>query len=281
MLLGVHVCGAGKIYETLERAHALGCNTMQVFSRSPQRWREKFLGLADIQEFKRRQAKLKINPVFIHIPYLINLASPEENLYEASVKAYIEDIQEATSLGAHYIVTHMGSHKDTCEEEGLRRLTAALKRILEETKGSTVGILLENTSGSGSWLGYTFRHHKEVLSGLNGNPRIGLCLDTAHAYSAGFDISKKEGLASLLKDIDSLLSLERLKLIHLNDALDTLGSHRDRHAHIGQGKIGLTGMKRIINHPSLKKLAFILETPKSRPDDDAKNLRTVRKLRAP
>lgn len=279
MLLGVHVSGAGKIYEALERAHALGCNTMQIFSRSPQRWRDKFLAPADIQEFKRRQLTLKINPVFIHIPYLINLASPEKRLYEASIEAYIEDIQEAAALGAHYIVTHMGSHKNTSEAEGLQRLTFALGRILDNTKNVPVGILLENTAGSGSWLGYNFLHQKKVLEGLNFNPRIGFCLDTAHAYLAGFDLSKQAGLTRVVEDIDSFLGLERLKLIHLNDARDRLGSHHDRHEHIGKGNIGVAGMKRIINHARLKKLAFILETPKSSPSDDARNLKTVRRLR--
>jgi len=278
MLLGVHVSGEGKIYKALERAHDLGCNTMQVFSRSPQRWRESFILPEDIEEFRVRRTKYRIKPVFIHVPYLINLASPNLGLYEASIEAYIEDILEAQAMGADYIVTHMGSHKDTSEEAGIKRFIEALNIIVEKTNNSSVGILLENTSGSGSWLGYTFSHHKKILQGVVNNERIGLCLDTAHAYLAGYDIAKSQGIKNLIAEIDEMAGLNRLRLIHLNDAKEKLGSHHDRHAHIGKGYIGLNGIKLIINHPQLKNKAFILETPKDSEDADRINLETVRKL---
>jgi deoxyribonuclease-4 len=252
---------------------------MQVFSRNPQQWRHDSLVPEDIEEFNKRQAKLKIKPFFIHIPYLINLASPDPKLYEASIKAYIEDIFEADLLNADYIVTHMGSHKETGEEEGLKRLTAALNRIIEETRQAKVGILLENTSGSGSWLGYKFSHQQEVLRGIKDKERVGLCLDTAHAFLAGYDISKKEGLEATIKEIDALVGTDSIKLIHLNDAKGPLGSKHDRHENIGKGFIGLEGMRRIINHPELRNKPFILETPKKAPGDDEKNLAVVRKLR--
>jgi len=279
MLLGVQVSTAGEIYEALERAQELGCNTMQIFSRNPQRWRDGFLEQADVEEFKKRQEKFKIRPVFIHIPYLINLASPNKRLYEASIEAYIEDILEAGLLKADYIVTHMGSHKETSEDAGLKRLTEALNIIMEKTKSSPVGILLENTAGSGSWLGYKFSHQQKVLAGLKNKERVGLCLDTAHAYLAGYDLATKIGLDALLEEIDKLVGINLLKLVHLNDAHGSLGSKHDRHEHIGKGSIGLEGMKRIINHPKLRNLPFILETPKKSQQDDIRNLKTVRKLR--
>jgi deoxyribonuclease-4 len=195
------------------------------------------------------------------------------------VKAYVEDIKEAEALGAEYIVTHMGSHKDTSEYSGIKRLIKALNIILEETVDVEAGILLENTAGSGSWLGYKFIHQKKVLSGVVHNERVGFCLDTAHAYLAGYDIAGKDGLNAMLDEIDGLLGIERLKVVHLNDAKDPLGSHRDRHEHIGEGKIGLEGMRRIINHPKLRSKAFILETPKDSENADKKNLRIVRSLR--
>jgi deoxyribonuclease-4 len=279
MLLGVHVSGAGKIYEAPLRARELGCNTMQIFSRSPQRWRDSALAIEDAQEFKKRREKYRISPVFIHIPYLINLASPNPKLYKASIEAYIEDIKEAEALGADYIVTHMGSHKETSEEEGLERLTKALNTIISRTKDSRVGILLENTAGSGSWLGYNFSHQRVVLAGLKDKKRVGLCLDTAHAYLAGYDISKKEGLEELLGEIEQEVGLRYLKLIHLNDAAGKLGSRHDRHDHIGKGGIGLNGMRGIVNHPKLRNLPFILETPKMSAKEDTMNLKTVRRLR--
>ncbi len=279
MLLGVHVSTEGKIYEAVERAHKLGCNTMQIFSRSPQRWRQNLLNPKDIEEFNRRQEKLKIKPFFIHIPYLINLASPNPRLYEASIEAYIEDILEASTLKADYIVTHMGSHKETSEEAGIQRLIEALNRILDKTKNTKVGTLLENTSGSGSWLGYKFSHQRQILQGLKQKERVGLCFDTAHAYLAGYDISTKEGLEETLAEIDKLVGLNLIKLIHLNDAKGKLGSRHDRHDHIGKGGIGIEGMKNIINHPKLRDIPFILETPKLSEDDDKINLEMVRELR--
>lgn len=278
MILGVHVSAAGKIWESLERAHGLGCNTMQIFSRNPQRWRAGSLNAEDEKEFRIKKNQFKVNPVFIHIPYLINLASPNPKLYEASIKAYIEDIKEANALGADYIVTHMGSHKKTSEEDGLQRLIKALNKILDNTKDAKVGILLENTAGSGSWLGYRFSHQKEVIGSLKERQRVGLCFDTAHAYLAGYDIAAKEGLQRTLEEIDTLVGLDLIKLIHLNDAKGKLGSLHDRHDHIGHGSIGLEGMKRIINHPKLRDKPFILETPKKNSDDDLKNLMLVKKL---
>ena len=279
MLLGVHVSAEGKIFEAVKRAHSLGCNTMQVFSRSPQRWRRKALSPEDIREFLRSREKFKIDLVFIHIPYLINLASPDPQLYKASVLSFIEDIREADSLKADYIVTHMGSHKDTSEGQGLKRLIAALNRILAETRGVKTGILLENTAGSGSWLGYKFNHQELVFQEVMERQRLGLCLDTAHAYLAGYDIAQKEGLREMLEEIDSHVGLNFIKLIHLNDAWGKLGSRYDRHAHIGKGSIGLGGLKRIINHPQLRNTPFILETPKDTPLSDRRNLKIVRILK--
>ncbi|MBN1914076.1 MAG: deoxyribonuclease IV [Candidatus Omnitrophica bacterium] len=278
MILGVHVSAEGKIYESIDRAAALGCNTAQIFSRNPQQWRGNFIDTYDIEEFQKRREKAKIDPFFIHIPYLINLASPNPRLYTVSIEAYIEDIREADELGADYIVTHMGSHKNTTEEAGLKRLTEALNAILEKTKGADVGILLENTAGSGSWLGYKFAHHKKVIQEIRDKARIGLCLDTAHAYLAGYDIATAEGLKQLLDEIEDTVGVDLIKLIHLNDAKDKLGSKHDRHEHIGKGNIGKEGMRRIVNHPKLKKIPFVLETPKDSDDADKMNLKTVRSL---
>jgi deoxyribonuclease-4 len=279
MILGVHVSSEGNIYEAVERAHRLGCNTMQIFSRNPQRWRERSLESKDIAEFNQRQDKLKIKPLFIHIPYLINLASPNPRLYKASIEAYIEDILEAELLKADYIVTHMGSHKETSEAEGIKRLTDALNIIIQKTKKCPVGILLENTSGAGSWLGYKFSHHKQIIEGVEHKECIGLCFDTAHAYLAGYDISTKDGLQETIDEIDELVGIDLLKVIHLNDARGELNSRHDWHDHIGKGHIGLEGMKRIVNHPKLRNLPFILETPKKTEQDDIMNLNIVRKIR--
>lgn len=279
MLLGVHVSVQGKIYEAVGRAHRLGCNTMQIFSRNPQRWRDNFLEPKDIEEFNQRREKFKIRPLFIHIPYLINLASPNPRLYEASIEAYIEDILEAETLKTDYIVTHMGSHKETSEEAGIKRLTQALNIILERTHNAKVGVLLENTAGSGSWLGYKFSHQQKIIQGLKEKERVGLCFDTAHAYLAGYNIATQEGLKATLDEIEKLVGLNLIKLIHFNDAKGKLNSHHDMHEHIGKGYIGRQGMKRIVNHPKLRNLPFILETPKDSENADKINLAITKRLR--
>jgi deoxyribonuclease IV len=279
MLLGVHVSIAGHIYESINRAAALGCNTMQIFSRDPQQWRKAKIKPEDIEEFRARRGKYNISPVFIHIPYLINLASPYNILYQGSVRAYIEDMREAELLGVDYIVTHMGSHKESGEEKGIKRIIQALNKILDKTQGMKVGVLLENTSGAGSWLGYKFEHQKQIIAGIEDKSRVGVCLDTCHAYAAGYDLASAEGYKKTIGELDRLVGLERLKLVHINDTADKLGSRRDRHAHIGQGNIKLAGFKRLVNDSRLKDTAFILETPKDSDNADRTNLETVRKLK--
>ncbi len=278
MKLGVHVSIAGKIYESIDRAKDLGCNTMQIFSRSPREWRGKGSSAADIKEFRLRRQKAKIYPLFIHVPYLANLASPFKSLFEASIKYYIEYLKEAESLGAEYLVSHMGSHKKSGEKAGIKRITRGLNIIFRETKSLRVILLLENTSGSGSWLGYKFWHQQKIIGNIREQSRIGICFDTAHAYSAGYNIATGEGLNKTLEEIDELVGLEKLKLIHLNDSRDDFGSLRDRHEHIGKGKIGLEGFANIVNHPRLREVPFILETPKASEADDKRNLKVVRSL---
>jgi len=276
--LGVHVSISGRIYEAVDRARELNINTMQIFSRSPREWRHSRISREDLSEFRARIKRSDIKPLFVHIPYLVNLASPSNKLFYESIKAYIEDMREAGSLGASYLVTHMGSHKKSGEKRGLKRLIRGINRILDSTKDTGVGILLENTSGSGSWLGYKFIHQAQIIHSAIQQGRLGLCLDTCHAYSAGYDIATEEGLERVLSEIDSLIGLNKLKLIHLNDTKDKLGSHYDRHEHIGKGKIGLEGFARIIRHPRLKNMPFILETPKMGGEEDRKNLAVVRRL---
>ncbi|MBM3248223.1 MAG: deoxyribonuclease IV [Candidatus Omnitrophica bacterium] len=279
MRLGVHVSIADKIYNSIDRAKGLGCNTMQIFSRSPREFRGIPLKLGDCEEFKRRRKKSNIKPIFVHMPYLVNLASPDNKLYRTSIKLYIDSIKDADALGAEYIVTHMGSHKGSGEENGLRRFSNAIDAILDKTKGSKVSILLENTSGSGFSLGHNFHQQKIVIDQIEDKSRIGICLDTCHAFTAGYDIATKEGLKETVAQLDGQVGLKYLKLIHLNDARDDFGTLRDRHEHIGKGKIGMEGFRNIVNHPKLKNVPFVLETPKASEKDDIMNLKAIRSLR--
>jgi deoxyribonuclease-4 len=278
MRLGVHVSVNEAIYEAVEEAKILHCETMQFFPRNPRKWRKHRLKEEDIKEFKIRREELGISPVFVHVPYPSNLASPINLLYRGSIRSYIDDIQDVNDLGVEYLVTHMGSHKKTGEAKGLKRVTKALNLILDKTKNTNVMILLENTSGSGSWLGYKFKHQSEIINGLTDKSRVGICFDTCHAFCAGYDFTTEAGLEATLKEIDDLVGLNRLKVIHLNDSKDRCGSRRDRHEDIGKGYIGKEAFKRLINHPKLRELPMILETPKESYEDDLRNLEVVRSL---
>jgi len=216
-------------------------------------------------------------PVVVHIPYLINLATPDCALYEKSMKAYIEDIERADALGAEYFVTHLGSHVGSGEDNGIDRFSKALKTIIKKSKPAVM-ILLENTAGSGDQIGYKLEHLKQIVDTQETPSKIGVCLDTAHAFEAGYDIRSKEGLQDTLKEFDRLLGLDRIKTVHFNDSLSPHGSHVDRHQHIGKGKIGLEAMARIINNPRLKNAAFIMETPKKTDKDDKMNMSIAKRL---
>jgi deoxyribonuclease-4 len=277
MRIGVHVSIAGKIYESVDRAGALGCDTMQIFSRSPRGWAASSLLDEDVQEFRRRRAERKIFPLIVHIPYLINLATPNERLYRKSVDAYIEDIKRADLLGADYFVTHLGSHTGSGEAQGIERFSHALNEIIKEANPKTM-ILLETTAGSGSWLGYKFEHIQEILGNLRTSENVGVCLDTAHVFEAGYDIKTAEGLGATLGLFDRLVGSRLIKVVHFNDSGTACASHADRHAHIGKGEIGLAALSRIIRHPKLCDAAFIMETPKKTDRDDAMNLKTARRI---
>jgi deoxyribonuclease-4 len=277
MRIGLHVSIAGKIYESLDRAKALDCDCMQIFSRNPRGWQSTEFAPSDTAQFRKMKEDLKICPVVVHIPYLINLATPEEELYRKSISAYIDDLKRTDELGAEYFVTHLGSHVGSGEDGGIGRFAKALNEVIDEAEPKTM-ILLENTAGSGSMIGYRFEHIKRILDSLDNSENIGVCLDTAHTFESGYDIRTKTGLDSTLKEFNKLIGLERIKVVHFNDSLSSLGSHVDRHQHIGKGNIGLGGLKRIINHPKLKDAAFIMETPKDTDKDDVVNMRAARKM---
>ncbi|MBI4974800.1 MAG: deoxyribonuclease IV [Candidatus Omnitrophica bacterium] len=277
MRIGVHVSIAGKIYESVERAKLLGCNTMQIFSRNPRGWQAAKLIDSDIEEFKRLKAKYDIKPVVVNIPYIINLATPDDRLYKKSINAYIEDIERADALEAEYFVTHLGSHVGSGEDNGIRRFAKALEEILKRARPKAT-ILLEDTAGAGSWIGYRFEHLRRIIDGSGSTKKLGVCLDTAHTFESGYDIKTEGGLKYTLSEFDKILGLNLIKAVHFNDSLSPLNSHVDRHQHIGKGRIGLTAMGRIINHPGLGDAAFIMETPKKTDRDDKMNIATARRI---
>ena len=254
---------------------------MQIFSKNASTWREKILKKGEVESFRENLKKSNINPVFIHASYLVNLASPSDELYFKSINAFLEDIKRADLLLPDpYLIIHPGAHTGAGEEYGIQRIIRALNIILEESTdlGLKTMILLEDTAGSGTHLGYTFGQLKRMMEGTKDRKRIGMCFDTCHAFAAGYDLSHREGIKQTLEEIDKYLGLEQLKVIHLNDSKFPLGSRKDRHMHIGKGYIGLEGFKVLVNHKYLKNLPFILETPEYDEKDDLKNINLVKNL---
>jgi len=279
--IGCHVSIAGGIDNSVVRAGELGCNTMQIFSKNASTWREKILKKDEVESFRGNLKNSNINPVFIHTSYLINLASPSDELYFKSINAFLEEMKRADLLLPDpYLIIHPGAHTGAGEEYGIQRIIRALNIILEKSADLNLKtmILLEDTAGSGTHLGYTFRQLKRMVEGSKDRKRIGMCFDTCHAFAAGYDLSQQVGVEQTLEEIDKYLGLEQLKVMHLNDSKFPLDSRKDRHMHIGKGYIGLEGFKVLVNHKYLKDLPFILETPKHDEKDDLKNINLVRSL---
>lgn len=277
--MGVHVSISGKIFHSIDRAKAIGCTAMQIFSHNPRGWKVPPLFDEDVRIFKEKLNESKIHPLVVHTSYLINLASPDEDLYKRSIDSFKLDLERADMLGATFLVTHIGSSKDRDLQYGMKRASDALNSILDDGRHRNVKILLENTAGSGSIIGYTLNQIKEITESVKKDHSLGLCFDTCHGFASGYDLRDTDSIEELINEIDSFLGMDRFCLIHLNDSKGSLGSFIDRHEHIGKGKIGIKGFDILINHRAVRDMPMILETPKKEEQDDVKNLFTVKRLR--
>ena len=275
--LGVHVSIEGGIEEALARASRLGCTTLQMFSRSPRGGRPPVLTDEMLQRFHRQREAAGLTPLVVHGPYIINLASPEAAMWQQSVGLYRQEYERCAQLRADYLVTHVGSHRGEGETAGVARVIDALNQTLE-AREAPVMILLENTAGAGQGIGFRFEHLRDIRAGVMHPERVGICLDTAHLFAAGFPIHTETGLEETWALFEQVVGFAHLKLIHLNDSKSAFNSHVDRHWHLGEGQIGLDAMRRIVPHPRLREVPLILETPKKQPTDDPRNLATVRRL---
>lgn len=261
-------------------ASELGCNALQIFVKSPSQWVGKEIPPEDQAEFRKLVHQHGIVALAAHSSYLVNFASPEEDLRKRSVTSFIDEIRRCGGLGIPTIVVHPGSHRDTGEREGLRRIILSLEEVIEEA-GERVGICLETTSGQGSSLGCRFEHLRDIIAGLSGNPLLRVCIDTCHIFAAGYDISTREGYLHTIEEFESKIGLDRLSLFHLNDSLKPLGSGIDRHEHIGRGEIGDSAFQNLITDPRFEKIPMILETPKDREGlGDRDNLKKLRSFYA-
>lgn len=277
--IGIHTSIAGDIVGALDIAHALGANALQIFSASPRMWTRGIgrLSEADASRFRSRRLELGLGPLVVHGNYLINLASPNPVLRARSVQAFHQEIVRASALGADYLVAHPGSGRDGSLESAVAAIAQGLRQAARGLKLGALQILLENTAGQGSSVGSRFEELKAILDACSDLP-LGICIDTAHTFAAGWNIRSPEGLETALRDVDRTVGLDRVPVVHVNDSKTPLASRVDRHEHIGKGKIGLGAFERILTHPLLAGRAFILETPIDKPGDDRRNVAALWKL---
>ena len=274
--LGLHLSIAGTIDRVVDRAVERGCDTLQMFSRNPRGWRSEKLDSEEVENFRKKLKQSGIWPVVIHTPYLLNLASPKEDVYRKSVLGLGDELRRAGELGVPYVVTHLGSHLGHGKTEGFRRIVASINNSFSEVDNEVV-LLLENTAGTKNSTGSSFEDIEYIASRINDRERIGVCFDTAHAFAAGYDLVSQGAVEHTLQRFDETIGLKELKLVHLNDSKVGLGSKIDRHEHIGMGKIGEQGFRNILKSP-LGRLPLILETPIDERRNDIENLRVVREL---
>ncbi len=282
MRLGLHTSIAGSLDRSALTAAELGANTFQIFSSSPRQWKASVPSPASIQLLNRARERHDLYPLAIHDNYLINLASADETTYRKSVEAFRGELERAIAIGAEYLIAHPGNYKGQSIEQGLMRLLQGVAESAAGLKFGKLMLLLENTVGAGAQLGSRFEElhvMREFALKMTDLP-VGFCLDTCHLLASGFDIAQPKGLKEMIAEADRLLGLDHVRVIHANDSKGALGSHIDRHEHIGQGRIGSEGFRRILNHPKLRSKAFILETPVDNPGDEKRNLDALKSLSA-
>ncbi len=282
MKIGAHVSAAGGIFNAPGNAAKIGCEVFQVFSRSPQGGPAPKLTDEIVKQFKAEKLKYKLGDFVIHTPYYINFASTTPRIRYGSISVVHEELERGTLLGASYVVTHLGSTKDAGQKVGFHKTWRSIQRILGGYRGSC-GLLLEISAGAGDLVGGSFEQIRDLIKNAESNVKfknmVNVCIDTCHAFAAGYDLRTKADIEAMVKKFDAIVGLKRLKLLHGNDSKFGLGDHRDRHEHIGMGHIGLEGFRAITNHPKLKKLNMIIETPwDGKYVDDIKTLKKLRKV---
>ena len=277
--LGAHMSIAGGVDQAFPRALAVGCETMQVFTKSSNQWQARPLREDEVARFRHLAETSGVYPVVAHDAYLINPASPDPALWRRSVEALVVEVERCRALGIRWLIIHPGAHMGAGEAEGLRRVAEALNEVLARTEDADVEIVLETTAGQGTGLGHRFEHLAQILEQVEARTRLGICFDTCHALAAGYDIRTPEGYERTFQELETVVGLHRLRAFHLNDSRREPGSRVDRHAHIGKGALGLTPFRLLLNDPRFQHLPMILETPKG-PDmrEDRENLAVLRSL---
>ena len=278
--LGIHTSTAASLENAALHAAELEANTFQIFSSSPRMWHARAPDPGQVKLLRAARRRFDLNPLVIHVSYLVNLASADPAIRAKSIAAFRGELERAAAIGAEYLVLHPGSYRGRSVEEGIADFVAALRDAAAGFDSRGLTVLLENTAGAGSHLGSRFEELasiRERAGGLTHLP-IGYCLDTCHLLAAGFDITTPAGLRATVGAAERLLGMVNVRVFHVNDSKTPLGSRVDRHANIGEGHIPLAAFRRILNHPKLRAKPFILETPIDEPGDDRRNLDALKRL---
>lgn len=277
--LGAHMSIAGGIYNAPERGAAIGCGVIQVFTQNTNRWQGKPISDADAQLFRRKWQETGLHDIVSHDIYLINLAAPPGELRDKSVAGFQEEMRRCARLGIGRIIMHPGSSPGESEQIGLDRIIEAFDFLFSATPEFPGHVLLETTAGQGSNLGYRFEHLKEIMVRSAFPERFGVCIDTCHVFAAGYDISTEDGYNRTFEEFDRIIGVDRIEAFHLNDSKKGANSRVDRHEHIGQGALGITPFRLLVNDPRFATVPKLLETPKGDNDEmDVVNLSTLRNL---
>jgi len=278
-LLGAHESIAGGIHLAVERAESIGATALQVFTKNSNRWESAPLTAEDAENYKTAISKSTIRSVISHDSYLINLCAVDPAILEKSRKALVDEIRRCETLGIGMLNFHPGAHMGAGVEEGIRLIAESLDLVHAETRGCGVLSVVETTAGQGSTLGRSFEEIAAIIAAVKDRDRMAVCIDTCHIFAAGYDIREPESYARVMGEFGETVGFDRLKAIHVNDSKGALGSHLDRHVHIGEGEIGKEGFRNIMNDPRLAEVPKILETPKG--DDlaeDRANMAALKKL---
>ena len=261
-ILGAHMSIAGGYYKAVEAAHRVGCDCVQLFTKNNNQWRAKEITQADADRFRSALAERQIAHPISHDSYLINLASPDKQLWKKSIDAFVVELQRAEQLGIPYVVTHPGAYTSSTESRGLKAIIRALNEVHRQTRRLTAQCLLETTAGQGTNLGWQFEHLATILDGVRDPERLGICFDTCHVFAAGYSMTSEKDYKSTMRTFNRLIGVKQIKAFHLNDSKRELGSRVDRHEHIGRGHLGIEPFRHLLNDRRFRKVPMYLETPK-------------------
>lgn len=283
MKIGAHISSAGGPHTALDRALKIGAECVQIFESAPQQWGTAKLDDEQVTQFRSAREASGLGPVFIHGKYLMNLAAAEEKVFKTSTSTLRSTLNIASRIGAAGVIFHTGSHKGTGFESVFDQICEAATRVLGETPEDAL-LIFENAAGQKGTIGSKFSELGQILTAVD-NPRARVCLDTCHAFAAGYDLSSAEGVAAVMDELDREIGLGKIAAVHCNDSKGALGSGRDLHENIGEGKIGRDGFAALVAHPALRDVPFVLEVPGYKIDGagkgpDKPNIDLMKELRA-